>query len=89
MIKTIIIAVFLMIIFSLGSALYHLVKHKSDAGPSPKIVKALTVRIGLSVLLFIIVFILVATGVFHPQGIGSRIHTQKPSTETQQTLPNN
>ncbi len=76
MIKIIIIGVFLAIVFSLGSALFHLVKHKGDNGPSPKLVKALTVRIGLSVVLFIIVFILVATGVFRPHGIGSRIHSQ-------------
>lgn len=85
MIKIILIAVFLTIIASLGSALYHLVKHKSDSGPSPEIVKALTIRIGLSVLLFIIVYILVATGVIKPQGIGSRMHTQSaPSTPANQ-----
>lgn len=76
MIKIIVIAVFLMIIFSLGSALYHLVRHKQDA-PSDKTVKALTLRIGLSILLFIFVFIAVATGIFKPHGIGSKIHPQK------------
>jgi glycerol uptake facilitator-like aquaporin len=82
MIKVILIAVFLMIIFSLGSALFHLVKHKED-GSSQKTVKALTFRIGLSVLLFIFVFILVAAGVFKPHGIGSKIHSQKSiSTES-------
>jgi O-antigen/teichoic acid export membrane protein len=81
MIKVILIAAFLMIIFSLGSALYHLVKHKED-GSSQKTAKALTFRIGLSVLLFIFVFIAVATGIFKPHGIGSKIHPQKPiSTE--------
>ncbi len=76
MIKAIVIAVFLMIIFSLGSALYHLVKHKEE-GSSQKTVKALTLRVGLSVLLFVFVFILVATGVLKPHGIGSKIHPQR------------
>ena len=76
MIKIILIAVFLMILASLGSALFHLVKHKGDAS-SEKTVKALTFRIGLSVLLFVVVFLLVATGIVKPHGIGSRIHPQK------------
>jgi O-antigen/teichoic acid export membrane protein len=76
MIKIVLVAVFLLIIASLGSALFHLVKHKSDAS-SEKTVKALTFRIGLSVLLFIFVFILVATGIFKPHGIGSKIHPQQ------------
>jgi Protein of unknown function (DUF2909) len=75
MIKIILIAVFLMIIFSLGSALYHLATHK-DEGSSQKTAKALTVRIGLSMLLFLFVCILLLTGVIKPHGIGSRIHPQ-------------
>jgi Protein of unknown function (DUF2909) len=76
MIKIILIAVFLMIIFSLGSALYHLAIHK-DAGSSQKTAKALTVRIGLSMLLFLFVCILLLTGVIKPHDIGSRIHPQE------------
>jgi hypothetical protein len=76
MIKIILILIFLAIIVSLGSALYHLIKQK-DGASSPKIVKELTFRIGISVLLFVVVFILVATGIITPHGIGSRIHPQK------------
>jgi Protein of unknown function (DUF2909) len=76
MIKIILVAVFLMILASLGSALFHLVKHKGDAS-SEKTVKALTFRVGLSVLLFVFVFILVATGIVKPHGIGNRIQQQK------------
>lgn len=83
MIKIILIAVFLMIIFSLGSALYQLAIHK-DAGSSQKTAKALTVRIGLSMLLFLFVCILLLTGVIKPHGIGSRIHPQE-SMITEQT----
>jgi putative copper export protein len=79
MIKIILITVFLLIIFSLGSALYHLVKHKEDAS-SERTVRALTFRIGISVVLFIFVFILVATGVIKPHGIGSKIHPQIQAT---------
>jgi O-antigen/teichoic acid export membrane protein len=78
MIKLIIIAVFLMIIFSLGSALYHLATHKNE-GSSQKTAKALTVRIGLSMLLFLFVCILLVTGVIKPHGIGSRMHSQIPA----------
>ena len=72
-IKTLIIIAFLAIIASLGSALFHLVKHKDQAN-SQKTLKALTFRIGLSVVLFILVVILTATGMIEPSGIGSRIH---------------
>ncbi|MDD5228542.1 MAG: twin transmembrane helix small protein [Methylococcales bacterium] len=72
-IKTLIIIAFVAIIASLGSALFHLVKHKDQAN-SQKTLKALTFRISLSVALFIFVVILVATGVIEPTGIGSRTH---------------
>lgn len=72
-IKILVIIAFLLIISSLASALYHLVKHRSQE-QSEKTVKALTFRIGLSVLLFILIFIAYATGLIKPEGIGSRIH---------------
>lgn len=47
----IIVLLFIMVILaSLGSALYYLVK---DQGKSDRVVKALTIRIGLSMLLFL------------------------------------
>jgi uncharacterized membrane protein len=79
-IKTLAIIFFLFIIVSLGIALFHLVKGK-DAEQSQKTVKALTYRIGLSVLLFILLFIAFATGLFQPHGIGARIqhvNVEKP-----------
>ncbi|MGD0959206.1 MAG: twin transmembrane helix small protein [Methylomonas sp.] len=70
--KIIAILVFLAIVASLGTALYHLVKNPhGDA--SGKTAKALTVRIGLSLILFILLFIAFAAGLFKPQGIGARI----------------
>jgi Protein of unknown function (DUF2909) len=76
MIKILLICVFLMIIVSLGLALFHLVKPKGD-GTSEKMAKALTFRIGLSMLLFVFVVILIATGILKPHGIGNRIYQQK------------
>jgi hypothetical protein len=77
MIKSIVIIAFILIIFSLGSALFHLVTHKSQEG-SRSTVKALTFRIGLSILLFIFVFIAIATGLYKPGGIGVQIQMKKP-----------
>lgn len=77
-IKSIAIIAFILIIISLGSALYHLIKHKSQE-QSEKTVKALTVRISISIILFIFVFIALATGVLTPHGLGSRIQAAKQS----------
>ncbi|MEC4747697.1 twin transmembrane helix small protein [Methylomicrobium sp. Wu6] len=77
-IKTIVIIAFILIIISLGSALLHLVKHRSDED-SKKTVRALTFRITLSVVLFIFVFIMIRTGMYTPHGIGIRMHAPKPS----------
>lgn len=74
-IKSVVIIAFILIIISLGSALFHLVKHKTEE-QSEKTVKALTFRITLSILLFIFVFIAVATGMFKPHGLG--VNMNKP-----------
>ena len=72
-IKSVVIIAFILIIISLGSALFHLVKHKTEE-QSEKTVKALTFRITLSILLFIFVFIAIATGIFKPHGLGVKMH---------------
>lgn len=61
-IKYVIVGVLLLILISLGKALFHLSSNKP--GDSEKMVKALSWRIGLSVALF--VFMLVA---FHQHWI--------------------
>lgn len=78
-IKILIGIAFIGIIFSLGSALYHLVKRTEEN--STKTVKALTVRITLSVLLFIFLFIAVVTGLIEPHGIGARLHNKTGQEE--------
>jgi cytochrome bd-type quinol oxidase subunit 2 len=54
------------IVVSLASALFHLV---TDKGDSKKMVRALTVRIGLSVSLFIVILVAWAMGIITPHGV--------------------
>ena len=75
-IKLFVIIAFLAIIFSLGSALFHLVRNK-DEEQSKKTAKALTFRIGISLVLFILVILVYATGLIKPQGIGARMQYQR------------
>lgn len=78
LVKTLVIMAFMAIVASLGSALFHLVKHKGQEN-SEKTLKSLTMRIGLSVALFIFVVIAIATGIVEPTGLGSRIHAPAPT----------
>lgn len=65
--KAIIIALLLFVVFSMGQALTYLVK---DEGKSDRVVNALTKRIGVSVLIFILLMVGSATGLIQPHGIG-------------------
>ncbi|MCK5829498.1 MAG: twin transmembrane helix small protein [Methylococcales bacterium] len=76
-IKILFIIVFLSILFSLGSALFHLVNNKGQEH-SNKTAKALTYRIGISLVLFIALFVSYATGLIKPKGIGTKMHMKKP-----------
>lgn len=64
--KIIVMIVFLGIIGSLGSALIYMVK---DKGQSDRTVKALTMRIGLSVGLFLLLFVLYGLGLIEPHSL--------------------
>jgi membrane protease YdiL (CAAX protease family) len=75
-IKIIFIIVFIFILISLGSALVHMVRYKGQEH-SAKTAKALTYRIGLSLLLFLLMFIAYATGLIKPEGIGARMEMIK------------
>ncbi len=81
MLKILIILVFLTIIASLGSALFHLIKHKES---STKTVKALTYRISISLALFILLSIALMTGLIQPTGIGMQMQLQKEKMAEQQ-----
>lgn len=65
--KILIVLILFVIIGSLFSGLFYLVR---DKGASERTVRALTVRISLSVLLFVLLMIGYATGVLQPHGVG-------------------
>ncbi|HKE47608.1 MAG TPA: twin transmembrane helix small protein [Rhodanobacteraceae bacterium] len=68
MLTTIVILILLAaIIYNLGAGLYFMM---TDRGQTNRTVKALTRRIGLSVLLIILVIIGILTGLIKPHGIG-------------------
>lgn len=65
--KYLIIAALIGIVASLGTALYHLVTSRN--ADSSKMVRALTLRIGLSVALFILLFVAWRFGLIQPHGL--------------------
>ena len=64
--KIIVLILLAIVLITLGSALYHLVSNKGD---SDKLLKSLTWRIGLSVFIFILLFIGQAIGLITPHGL--------------------
>jgi len=65
-IKILIIVTLFAIVFSLGNALFHLSRGKGD---SKKMARALTIRVGLSVLLFILLMLAWYNGLITPHGV--------------------
>jgi hypothetical protein len=66
MIKALILLVLAAIVLSLGSGMFHLVK---DEGQSKRMVNALTVRVALSVLLFVLLIVAWRAGLIEPHGV--------------------
>jgi len=66
LIKILILVVLAAIVASLGSGLFYLVKDERD---SNRMVKALTVRITLSVLLFVLLIAAYFGGLIQPHGL--------------------
>ena len=66
-IKILIIIVLFAIIGSLGSALFHMSRNKGD---SKKMARALTIRVGLSVILFILLMLAYYNGLIEPNKMG-------------------
>jgi hypothetical protein len=62
----IVVGVFAVILLSLGSALWYLVR---GAGDSRRVVRALTWRIGLSIALFVLLMIAWYAGLIEPHGV--------------------
>jgi hypothetical protein len=61
--RLLILAGLLAIVLSLGSALVHLVRGKGD---SKKMARALTIRVGLSILLFVLLLVAWSLGWIQP-----------------------
>ena len=66
LIRLLILAMLAAILISLGTALYHLASGKGDSG---RMLRALTVRITLSVLLFVLLMIAWRAGLIAPRGL--------------------
>lgn len=64
--RILVIAVFIGILVSLGSALYQLTR---SGGDSKKMVRALAIRVGLSVALFLLLMIAWYAGLIAPHGL--------------------
>jgi hypothetical protein len=63
--KYLVIVILVLILISLGKALFHL--SSSKPGDSSKMVKALAWRIGLSVFLFVLLLVAYTQGWIQPQ----------------------
>jgi hypothetical protein len=68
-IKILILIVLAAILASLGSGLFYLVKDQRD---SKRTVNALTIRIALSVLLFVLLLVAYLNGSIQPHGLVSQ-----------------
>ncbi len=66
LIKVLIVVVLIAIVASLGSALFHLSRGQGD---SKKMARALTVRVSLSVALFVLLMIAWYGGAIAPHGL--------------------
>lgn len=64
--RFLIIAALIAIIASLGTALFHLASGRGDSG---KMVRALAIRVALSVALFILLIIAWRSGLIAPHGL--------------------
>jgi len=65
--KILVVLILFTIIGSLFSGLFFLIR---DKGASERTVRALTVRISLSLLLFVLLMVGYATGLLQPHGVG-------------------
>lgn len=64
--KIVVAIAFVLIIGSLGSALFFLMR---DKGKSNNTVRALAVRVGLSISLFVMILVAYKLGYIHPTGL--------------------
>lgn len=76
MFKALVVLLLLTIVISLGAGMFFLVR---DRGHSKRPVRALTVRISLSLLLFGLLFVGYFTGLIEPHGVYPRPPATAPS----------
>jgi hypothetical protein len=69
LIRLLILGVLLAIVVSLGSALFHLTSKSRDPG---KLARDLTIRIALSVALFVLLMIAWHLGLIQPHGLAAQ-----------------
>ena len=69
--RLVIVLAFVAIVVSLGTALYHLARGSGE-GDSRKMVRSLTVRIVLSLLLFLLIMAAWWAGLIEPHGLQPR-----------------
>lgn len=81
--KILVVLVLIVIVGSLGQALYYLLK---DRERSPRTVRALTLRIGLSIGLFVLLLISFSAGLIKPHGLRPGISPKTP-TPPSVTIP--
>ncbi len=74
--KTLIVFLLFLIIASLGVALRYLLK---DGERSPRTVKALTIRIGMSIALFFLLLLGYQAGILHPHGLKAGVNQVQTS----------
>ncbi len=67
LVKILIVVILLFVLYNLGAGLFYMM---TDKGRTNRTVRALTWRIGLSVLLILVVIAGILTGVIQPHGIG-------------------
>jgi len=68
LVRVLVIGILIATVASLGSALFHL----SRGGDNPKLVRALTVRIVLSIVLFVFLIVAWRFGLITPHGLEPR-----------------
>jgi putative copper export protein len=81
--KILVVLVLIVIVGSLGQALFYLLK---DRERSPRTVRALTLRIGLSIGLFVLLLISFSAGLIKPHGLRPGI-APKPGTTSEPSNP--
>jgi hypothetical protein len=70
--KIVIAIAFLLIIGSLASALFFLMRNKGDRANSKRMFQALALRVGFSITLFVLILIAHKLGWVQPTGIAYR-----------------